>query len=110
MIKLFNKKWRQVQTAALRRERPVSNCTELTIEQQHDWVNYVPIEPKVRLWLRIAPKLDKLFWNSLLWVVVIAICYAGFRALDYRAIEDGCLRYELNPNAVSQQWEKICSE
>lgn len=108
--KILNKRWWQVQRNELRIKRSVSNPQTLTAEQMHDWVNYVPIEPRVRLWLRIKPRLVKVTQDVVTLALAVAFCYAGFRALDYRAIEDGCLRYEANPMAANQMWEKVCED
>lgn len=110
MNKLFNKHWWRAQRNMLRTGSSVSRSNELTIEQQHDWVNIEPVEPTVRLWVSLKPWLIKSFGNLVWSLIVVAICYAGFRFMDYRAIEEGCLRYELTPSQVSDNWEKVCTD
>lgn len=110
MNKLLNKHWWRAQHAAIRTGSPVVRSNEPSIEYQHDWVNVEPVEPTVRLWVKLKPILiGRLI--DLLWVMlVIAICYTGFRFMDYRAIEEGCLRYELTPTQVSDDWEAVCKD
>lgn len=110
MNKLLNKHWWRAQRTALRTGSPVTLSNDLSAEYQHDWVNIEPVEPTVRLWVKLKPVLIKKLID-LLWVMIlVSICYAGFRLMDYHAIEEGCLRYELTPTQVSDDWEAICKD
>lgn len=89
---------------------PVRHPNGLTVEQMHDWVNITPRPPAGRIWDILKPMLIKGLFNLLWTLVLVAICYAAFRAMDYSAIEDGCLRYELQPTEMSDRWEQVCGD
>lgn len=110
MKRFFNKHWVRAQRNALRVKAPVTHSKALTLEQQYDWVNIEPVEHTVRLWVKLRAYLLRALGNLVWAVLLVTICYTGFRALDYRAIEEGCLRYELTPSQVSGAWDKICKQ
>lgn len=87
---------------------PVSDPSIYNINNGYDWVNTVPVKPQARAYARLKPILSRMLFNVVWITIVVAVCYTGFRALDYRAIEEGCLRYEINPTQVSDKWESVC--